>query len=258
MKTNKPVSNLGNQSSDTQAVNTPLATEISTAQQSAVNKRKSNWLIIGLVVLLLGTTSVFAYKYYGVKKQIHHKQPIPSPQLVMNSSPSSIFSPSPMVNPIADWKTYISTEYKFSLKYPPDLQEFTFKDVPIVDFFKQKDKEVLVFRVQTMLDHQNGFARIYQLSPNSKLPEDIVSGAITSKESSKTSGNIMLVYFSMVPNNPKTAGFGYALVVRLKEKNKLKEDSKLVEITAFGETKDEVDRYRNTFEQIVSSFEFID
>ncbi len=69
------------------------------------------WIIIGIILLLLAATSVFAYKYYQLKQPTFNPQPTPTPQ-------TTNINPSPTPDPTANWKTYTNDEFKFSLRHP--------------------------------------------------------------------------------------------------------------------------------------------
>lgn len=75
------------------------------------------WLITGLIILLFGAASIFAYKYYQLKQQVSEKQPTPSTKVTI-ASPSPISSPSPVTDPTTDWRTYNNGNFLYSLKYP--------------------------------------------------------------------------------------------------------------------------------------------
>lgn len=107
-------------SSHAQPTNTSPTTQ---APLPPTPKKKTTWLLIFLVVLFLGTTGGFAFKYfkyynkyYELKQQLDNQQltPLPSPQLVA-SSPSPIVSPKLVDITQAN---YINTEFGFSLNTP--------------------------------------------------------------------------------------------------------------------------------------------
>lgn len=60
-------------------------------------KKKTLWLVIILAFLLLGTTGIFAYKYYELKQQIASQQSAPSPSpKPVTSSPLGTLPPEPL------------------------------------------------------------------------------------------------------------------------------------------------------------------
>jgi len=129
MQTNEPLSNPDQQNSSPQPVGTPPTTETPTSQESVTHKKITNWLPIGLVILLLVSTGVFAYKYYGLSQQFKNQRQSSSvtPTEIITTSPSPVLSPSPEIDSTADWETYTNTKHNYLLKYPPG---FTFVEGP--------------------------------------------------------------------------------------------------------------------------------
>jgi len=124
MQPNEPTSSPDQQNSSSQPVDASPTTEALTSQQPTVSKKITNWLLVGLVVLLLGSTGVFAYKYYELKQQINNQQPIPStPTTETQITPSPPTpSPFPTVESSANFKTYSNEKYGFSFSYPQNWQ----------------------------------------------------------------------------------------------------------------------------------------
>jgi len=88
------------------------------ATQFPKSLTKKPWLIIGLtvlVLLLLGTTGLFAYQNYQLKKKVS-REPFPSP----TPTASTTASLTPTIDPTTEWQSYNNGEYKFSFKYPDD------------------------------------------------------------------------------------------------------------------------------------------
>jgi len=106
----------------TQPENTPPT-------QTPPPKTKKPYLLISLVVLLLGATGTFAYKYYQVKQQLDNQQstPLPSPQLVV-SSPSPVISPTSEIDPTSNWEIYENKTQNFSYKCPTNWKLFSNKN----------------------------------------------------------------------------------------------------------------------------------
>lgn len=78
-------------------------------------------LIVFLILAILIPSALFAYSKL---KPAEYKS-------VSLATPTPISSPKPSAkaaDPTADWKTYISNEYNFSLKYPPTIQETDLQD----------------------------------------------------------------------------------------------------------------------------------
>ncbi|PJE68920.1 hypothetical protein COU96_02585 [Candidatus Shapirobacteria bacterium CG10_big_fil_rev_8_21_14_0_10_38_14] len=113
MQTNEPTSNQ-------EQTNTPPAAEVPASQKPVTSKPIVSWLLVSLVVLLIGTTGVFAYKYFRLKRQIDNKQPVPSvpPTKVTTTGPSPAPSPLPTADPTTNWKTYSNSRFGYSFKYP--------------------------------------------------------------------------------------------------------------------------------------------
>jgi len=98
-------------------------------QISEASKQKS-WLVIGLailVLLLLGTTSFFAYQNSQLKQQILQKPPTPLPKVTKQPE---IPSPTPNIDSTTNWKRYNNSKYGFAFKYP---DEFYLKEWPQAD-----------------------------------------------------------------------------------------------------------------------------
>jgi len=115
--------------SSQQSIDIPPIVETPIYQQPDFGRKVTNWLLIGLVVLLFGTTGLFAYKYFQLKQQLDKQQAAPS------ISPTGIVttSPSPGIDPTVNWKkvkimdlnvdpeTKIGTSVKgLEIKYPQD------------------------------------------------------------------------------------------------------------------------------------------
>jgi hypothetical protein len=84
---------------------------------------KKPWLIIGLtvlVLLLLGTTGLFAYQNYQLKKKVS-RESFPSSTINGPTPTASTIAPlTPTIDPTTGWQSYNNGEYKFSFKYPDD------------------------------------------------------------------------------------------------------------------------------------------
>ncbi|EKE12361.1 MAG: hypothetical protein ACD_13C00230G0002 [uncultured bacterium] len=75
-----------------------------------------------LIILLLGTTVFFFYQNSQLKKQV---------ALLPTPSPIALATP----DPTADWKTYLNTSAKYSIKYPPSwkVENFGLMEVKPAD-----------------------------------------------------------------------------------------------------------------------------
>jgi len=106
------------QASQTQSINTPNFTQ--NPVEPPTPKKKTPWLLISIIVLLLSAIGVLGYKYYELQQKVYELQqpaPKPSPQLVV-SSPSPVVSSNTEADSMEGWKTYNNKEYKYSIKYP--------------------------------------------------------------------------------------------------------------------------------------------
>ncbi len=101
--------------SSSQQINIPNSTEVSNSQKLDATKSIITWLLVFLIILLIGTTSVFAYKYYGLKKQIDTLQIKNLPH-----QPEEI--PLPSTTQAEGFNTYSNEKYQFSFKYPKNWQ----------------------------------------------------------------------------------------------------------------------------------------
>ncbi len=95
-------------------------TKAAVSQKSTAHKLTTIWLLVILVVLLLGTTGIFAYKYYEIKQQVDNRETISSatPAKNVTVDPTPVASMAPTVVPDTEWKTY--TNEIFTIKYPAD------------------------------------------------------------------------------------------------------------------------------------------
>jgi hypothetical protein len=127
MQTNEPVST-------PEKNNVSTATETSVSPEVTSGRKITNWLLIVLVALLLGSTGFFAYKYYELKQQVDRQltSSVTSSK-VTTPSLSPVLSPSPEIDPTSNWKkvqikdlnvdpeTKIGTSTKgLEIKYPQD------------------------------------------------------------------------------------------------------------------------------------------
>lgn len=88
------------------------------APPQPTSKKKTLWLLISIIVLLLSATGILGYKYYEVTQQLENQQPIPlsSPQPTPKGLPPQT-SPQTKIGDTSEWR-----EAKFggifSYEYP--------------------------------------------------------------------------------------------------------------------------------------------
>lgn len=108
METNKPIFSSNQQTPDPQITD-------------ASEKKFPKWIIVSLIIILFGVTSVFAYKYYQLKQQLVEDQPTlsltPTPTLTPALSPTS----TPTFDPLEGWQIYTNEKYGYSLRYPKNF-----------------------------------------------------------------------------------------------------------------------------------------
>ncbi|MFH0942820.1 MAG: hypothetical protein V1810_01460 [Candidatus Beckwithbacteria bacterium] len=80
-------------------------------------KPKSPQGIFIVLALILIAASVFAFKYYQLKKQAVPGQPSPSSTSLISPQPSP-----EITDPTADWQLYENSVQNYSFKYPSDWQ----------------------------------------------------------------------------------------------------------------------------------------
>ena len=179
MQTNEPVSG-------PQQTNVPPANEEPTSQRLTVGKKYVNWLLIGLVILLLGGTGVFAFKYYELKQQIDNQQPTPSAQPTkVTITPSPTLSPSPITSPTVNLKTYSNEKYRFSFNYPQSWQmnEIQGPDGPGVSFSNVFDGHTISITVWRI----TGFGYCYKYGER----EEVVVGGRNAETADGVGGSEM-------------------------------------------------------------------
>ena len=214
MKTNEPASN-------PQPINNLPTTEVPTSQKSVASKKITNWLLVGLIILLLGITGFFVYKYYQLKQQLVETQPIAHSK----TSPSPALSPPPEIDPTADWKevqikdlnvdpeTKIGADAKgLEIKYPQDwfylsgeslggtgAGDFvmSFQSDKILDVVPQEEIQIQIYLV---LPPQEG---LYEFVNNYKKTGLISSTKININdfEGYKGETNKKIMYFLKIDEN---------------------------------------------------------
>lgn len=118
------------QSPPTPPISEPMPSSIPPELPKAFLK----WIIIGIILLLLAATSVFAYKLILRNKVTTPPEPTSTASAQPTPTPQTInVNPSPTPDPTANWKIYTNTKYKFELKYPTNLPSFKTKIIGTSD-----------------------------------------------------------------------------------------------------------------------------
>ncbi len=202
-----------NESTSTQnkpkQANTSLASQAPIVSKSVVRKPIINWL---LIALLLGISSLFAYKYYELKQQIDNQQPTPSDLVakVITISPSPALSPKPTTDPVADWKTYTNDKYNFSFKYPSgwDYREVSSKTQNTIDYLQvtlaksehfspiPKGNPSVMISITETTDESK--LSVYQIT---EVIKTIVIGGMTAEEREHKTPTVDSKYITFFRNN---------------------------------------------------------
>jgi hypothetical protein len=75
-------------------------------------KKPTPWALIVIIVLLVETTGIFAYKYFQLKQQLIDQETT----LLTNASPTP--TSTEIIDPTTNWQTYTHERYNFSFRYP--------------------------------------------------------------------------------------------------------------------------------------------
>ncbi len=97
-----------NEASDTQAV---TENNLSSPKPPSSSSNALMVFMVALVVILLGTTGLFAFQNYQLRQTNNTNSPSPVASLEPSSTP----------DPTADWKTYTNSELNFIIKYPANF-----------------------------------------------------------------------------------------------------------------------------------------
>ncbi|MBD3279163.1 MAG: hypothetical protein GF390_00445 [Candidatus Pacebacteria bacterium] len=201
----------------TKAQNNPIPEAQIAPQGAAQPPKQKPWPIIGLIVLvllLLGTTSYFAYQNYQLKKKISQYQPPPSlavniPTPVPTASIPKTVDSKPTLEPITDWKIYTNDKYNFTFKYPGDweYQENYSKTQNAIDYLQitlakseyfnpiPKGNPLITITVTETVDQDK--LSVYQ---NTKVVKTIVIGGITAEERKHATSTADFKYVTFINN----------------------------------------------------------
>ncbi len=97
---------------------------MSEKQNTSTTLKPNKWLIISLVILALaalGVAGFFAYQNIQLKEKVTLRKGAPTSSLL----PTEVSSPTPTVDPTANWLTFTNENICYSFKYP---QEITLKE----------------------------------------------------------------------------------------------------------------------------------
>jgi len=135
MQPNEPTSSPDQESSALQSINTSQVPETPTQQQTVANKKMTKWLVIVLITLLIGVTTVFAYKYYQLKGQVNKRlsesaTTQPSPQIKQATPTVVEFDKTPQINSLylgkyLDKEALFVTNPRLSKHYEGDIEKTT-------------------------------------------------------------------------------------------------------------------------------------
>lgn len=201
------------------------------------------------VLLVIITVSVLGYFVYQ-NRQAQRASNIftPSPATSISTPPNTP-STYPKLSTDFQWKNYTNKIMGYFLKYPEFLDEHSYSDVPITAFIKADEHFFL--QAESKYNYTTSFETIYNLASDQSIPEKIISGVKTTKITNKTIGGYKVAIYTEVPLNPSELSYKYELVALICDGNKT------IELSMFGDSKQQVDRFNNIFTEILNSFKFL-
>ena len=216
-------------------------------------KRVNKWLItliIGIMTLL-SVVGVLVYRYYQ-KNQTGKTHLVASPT-------TALPSPSPTDGLTDEWETYINDKYQFSFQYPP---EWKFEEYPWID--SSISNMLLIKFPHTGYENSDAWSMInvHIISEEEKSfdPLFIID---TNKQDRVTNDKMFKIdfedarRFELFQGNSPNGGIFKQIVIVNNKGNKF--------TISYSETINEIYvkevekwKYKQVFDQILSSFKFID
>lgn len=90
--------------------------------QSNQGRRGINWAMVALVssiIIFILIIAIFAYWFFVLRPIVESQPPLPTPPTEEASPSAEPATPSAKKDETADWKTFESSKYKYSIKHPP-------------------------------------------------------------------------------------------------------------------------------------------
>lgn len=149
MKTNSPIPNPNSQTSNPQSIDGPTSAQvIPVSEQPVSEKRFPKWIIIVLITLLFGITSLFAFQNYQHKQQIMQTQLTPVPTIL---SPTPLpLEPTETESTFEEYKAYHEPDFWYAIEVrqkenapTPAYYPYAYLRKPIADVLGLQDHEVI-------------------------------------------------------------------------------------------------------------------
>jgi len=225
-------------------------------QNLSPRKPASSAILIVVIILLFLAIAFLAYQNYQLKQSLNQVQTI------LLSQPT----PAPVTDPTADWTTYTNTKYKFSFKYPKELElvkgpasnlpyeEFsTWKNVSF-DGIPKNLKDGL--GISIIVDPADKDGKPFTCTTNEECLNELINSINAPKET--------VIYVTKSVGNQKVKGFKYATENQLYKSEYqyfiFLYSNNVLEINLYTNTNQPNDLdskgINNVFDQILSTFRF--